>query len=61
MLKVKVIGKEEIEKSLYGQLLLGLGKFSGLDEELSNEASKAGISSDFIYHILLYYYQFACL
>ncbi|KMS96631.1 hypothetical protein BVRB_8g201270 [Beta vulgaris subsp. vulgaris] len=41
MLKVKVIGKEEIEKSLYGQLLLGLGKFSGLDEELSNEASKA--------------------
>ncbi|XP_021729898.1 CBBY-like protein isoform X2 [Chenopodium quinoa] len=41
MLKVKVIGKKEIEESLYGQLILGLGKFSGLDEELANEASKA--------------------
>lgn len=41
MLKVKVIGKKEIEESLYGQLVHGLGKFSGLDEELANEASKA--------------------
>ncbi|XP_021724796.1 uncharacterized protein LOC110692116 isoform X1 [Chenopodium quinoa] len=41
MLKVKVIGKKEIEESLYGQFILGLGKFSGLDEELANEASKA--------------------
>ncbi|KNA18002.1 hypothetical protein SOVF_074770, partial [Spinacia oleracea] len=41
MLKVKVVGKKEIEESLYGQLILGLGKFSGLDEELANAASKA--------------------
>lgn len=41
MLKVKFIGKKEIEESLYGQLVFGVGKFSSLDEEIANEASKA--------------------
>ncbi|KAL2930496.1 Adenosylhomocysteinase [Bienertia sinuspersici] len=40
-LKLKVIGRKEIERSMYGQLVLGVGTFSGLDEEISNEASKA--------------------
>ncbi|XP_074276691.1 CBBY-like protein [Silene latifolia] len=41
MSKLKVIGKEDVEKSFYGKLVLGLQKSSGPEEELANEASKA--------------------
>lgn len=34
----------EVEKSLYGQLVLGSGLLSGIDEELAKEARKAGTS-----------------
>lgn len=40
--KVKVIGNEEIEKSLYGQLVLGKVLSKDLDEQLAMEAKKAG-------------------
>ena len=42
------MGKEEIKNSLYGQLVLGIDKFSGAEEELAKEASKAGII--IVYH-----------
>ncbi|KAI3837431.1 hypothetical protein MKW92_002578 [Papaver armeniacum] len=35
------LGKEEMEGSLYGQLVLGKGPSFGLDDELTKEASKA--------------------
>lgn len=40
--KIKVVGNEEVEKSLYGQLVLGKGMSSSLDEQLAKEARKAG-------------------
>jgi len=40
--KVKIVGKEEVEGSLYGQLVLGKGVSSSLDEQLAKEARKAG-------------------
>ncbi|XP_072957309.1 CBBY-like protein isoform X2 [Typha angustifolia] len=40
-LKTKVIGKEEVEGSFYGQLALGKGVSSSLDEQLVREARKA--------------------
>lgn len=39
--KVKVIGDEEVRKSLYGQLVLSGKMSSDLEEELAKEASKA--------------------
>ncbi|KAJ8444117.1 hypothetical protein Cgig2_005798 [Carnegiea gigantea] len=39
--KLKVIGKKEVESSFYSQLVRGLEKSAGLDEELANEANKA--------------------
>ncbi|KAJ8763782.1 hypothetical protein K2173_003564 [Erythroxylum novogranatense] len=39
--KAKIVGTEEVEKSLYGQLALGQGISSGLDEQLAKEARKA--------------------
>ncbi|KAK9696982.1 hypothetical protein RND81_08G007900 [Saponaria officinalis] len=39
--KLKMLGKDDIEKSMYAQLVLGFAKSSGPDEELANEASKA--------------------
>ncbi|KAI3980325.1 hypothetical protein MKX01_001396 [Papaver californicum] len=39
--KLKIVGKEEMEGSLYGQLVLGKGPSFGLDDELAKEASKA--------------------
>ncbi|KAG9439480.1 hypothetical protein H6P81_019645 [Aristolochia fimbriata] len=39
--KLKIVGEEEMEKSLYGQLIFGKGVSSSLDEELAREASKA--------------------
>ncbi|KAL9224390.1 hypothetical protein vseg_000427 [Gypsophila vaccaria] len=41
MSKLKVLGKEETQKSMYAKLVLGLAKSSGPDEELANEASRA--------------------
>ncbi|CAO2823219.1 unnamed protein product [Amaranthus hypochondriacus] len=41
MSKVKVIGKTEIKDSSYAQLVHGVEKYSGQDEKLANEASKA--------------------
>ncbi|XP_037494692.1 uncharacterized protein LOC105634598 isoform X2 [Jatropha curcas] len=38
--KITIVGKEEVEQSLYSQLL-GTGVFSGLDEQLAKEARKA--------------------
>lgn len=42
MSKIKVIGKFEAEQSFYGQLVLGKGVSSSLDEQLVREARKAG-------------------
>ncbi|XP_048321750.2 CBBY-like protein [Ziziphus jujuba] len=39
--KVKIIGNEEVEKSLYGQLALGNVFSKDLDEQLAMEAKKA--------------------
>ncbi|KAL4387883.1 hypothetical protein GQ457_09G004340 [Hibiscus cannabinus] len=39
--KIKVVGNEEVEKSLYGQLVFGKGVSSSLDEQLAKEARKA--------------------
>ncbi|KAK8524679.1 hypothetical protein V6N13_015690 [Hibiscus sabdariffa] len=39
--KIKVVGNDEVEKSLYGQLVFGKGVSSSLDEQLAKEARKA--------------------
>ncbi|KAL6846899.1 hypothetical protein ACP4OV_022752 [Aristida adscensionis] len=39
--KIKIVGKEEVEGSFYGQLVLGKGVASSLDEQLLREAKKA--------------------
>ncbi|KAM0894886.1 hypothetical protein ACQ4PT_024191 [Festuca glaucescens] len=39
--KIKIVGKEEVERSFYGQLVLGEGVASSLDEQLTKEAQKA--------------------
>ncbi|KAL3742471.1 hypothetical protein ACJRO7_017878 [Eucalyptus globulus] len=39
--KVKIVGPAEVEQSLYGQLVLGKGVSSGLDEMLAKEVAKA--------------------
>ncbi|XP_076901276.1 CBBY-like protein [Bidens hawaiensis] len=41
MSKIKVVGQQEAEQSFYGQLVLGKGVTSSLDEQLLNEARKA--------------------
>ncbi|CAN1846233.1 CBBY-like protein [Linum perenne] len=41
MPKIKIVGNQEIEESLYGQLVLGKGVSSGLDEQLAREVKKA--------------------
>lgn len=43
MSKIKIVGKMEVEESFYGQLVLGKGVSSSLDEKLISEARKAGI------------------
>jgi hypothetical protein len=40
--KLKIVGNEEVEKSLYGQLVHHKGILSGTNEELAKEAMKAG-------------------
>jgi hypothetical protein len=42
MSKIKIVGNVEVEESFYGQLVLGKGVTSGLDEQLVREAQKAG-------------------
>ncbi|XP_037439057.1 CBBY-like protein isoform X1 [Triticum dicoccoides] len=39
--KINIVGKEEVERSLYGQLVLGEGVASSLDEQLTKEVQKA--------------------
>ncbi|RCV19619.1 hypothetical protein SEVIR_3G418000v4 [Setaria viridis] len=39
--KIKIVGKDEVEGSFYGQLVLGKGVTSSLDEQLIREAQKA--------------------
>ncbi|KAL4290351.1 hypothetical protein GQ457_14G008030 [Hibiscus cannabinus] len=39
--KIKVVGNEEVEQSLYGQLVFGKGVSSSLDEQLAKEVRKA--------------------
>ncbi|GAB4829466.1 hypothetical protein Ancab_019138 [Ancistrocladus abbreviatus] len=39
--KIKIVGDEEVGKSLYSRLVLGQASFSGLGEELASEANKA--------------------
>ncbi|XP_065851781.1 CBBY-like protein [Euphorbia lathyris] len=39
--KIKTVGNVEVEQSWYGQLVLGKGVSSGLDEQLAKEARKA--------------------
>ncbi|GMH20986.1 hypothetical protein Nepgr_022828 [Nepenthes gracilis] len=43
--KIKIVGNEEVQKSLYSQFVLGQASFSGLGEELANEANEA-VASD---------------
>ncbi|KAD4586476.1 hypothetical protein E3N88_24077 [Mikania micrantha] len=38
--KIQIVGKLEVEQSFYGQLVLGKGVASSLDEQLLNEARK---------------------
>lgn len=40
--KINIVGNVEVEESFYGQLVLGKGVTSGLDEQLVREAQKAG-------------------
>lgn len=40
--KVKIIGKEEVEGSFYGQLVLSKSESNSLDEQLAKAARKAG-------------------
>lgn len=40
---VKVIGENEVEQSMYGQLVFGKGVSSSLEEQLVKEVKKAGI------------------
>jgi len=40
--EIKIVGKDEVEGSFYGQLVLGKGVTSSLDEQLIKEAQKAG-------------------
>lgn len=42
--KVKIVGNEEVKRSLYSQLVSNKGLSSGLDEQLAQEAIKAGNS-----------------
>lgn len=37
-----MVGNDEVEQSFYGQLVLGKGVSSSLDEQLAKEARKAG-------------------
>ncbi|XP_031505218.1 CBBY-like protein isoform X1 [Nymphaea colorata] len=39
--KIKIVGKDEVGNSLYGQVVLGKGVASSLDEQLMKEARKA--------------------
>ncbi|XVE88495.1 hypothetical protein DITRI_Ditri19aG0073800 [Diplodiscus trichospermus] len=39
--KIKIVGSEEVEKSLYSQLMFGKAMSSSLDEQLAKEARKA--------------------
>ncbi|KAK2983957.1 hypothetical protein RJ640_009680 [Escallonia rubra] len=41
MSKIKIVGSVEVEQSFYGQLALGKGVSSSLDEQLAKEARKA--------------------
>ncbi|RWW11424.1 hypothetical protein GW17_00024971 [Ensete ventricosum] len=55
--KIKIVGKEEVKESLYGQLVLGKGVSSSLEELLAKEVQKAGeklnmdLPLDLIFHI----------
>lgn len=40
--KVKIVGNEEVKRSLYGELVTNKELSSGLDEQLAKEAIKAG-------------------
>lgn len=40
--KVKIVGNEDVKQSLYGQLVTNKGLYWGVDEELAQEAIKAG-------------------
>ncbi|KAE8707962.1 haloacid dehalogenase-like hydrolase domain-containing protein [Hibiscus syriacus] len=42
--KIKVVGNEEVEKSLYGQLVFGKGVSSSLDEQLAKEERKSALA-----------------
>lgn len=41
MSKIKIVGNVEVEQSFYGQLVLGKGVSSSMDEQLAKEARKA--------------------
>jgi hypothetical protein len=42
--QIKIVGKREVEESFYGQLILGKGVSSSLDEQLLKAATKAGFN-----------------
>lgn len=51
---VKVIGDNEVEQSMYGQLVLGKGVSSSLEEQLVKEVKKAGIELGDSLQVLLF-------
>lgn len=52
---VKVIGDNEVEQSMYGQLVFGKGVSSSLEEQLVKEVKKAGIDLGDNLQILILY------
>lgn len=51
--KIRIVGKEEVEQSFYGQLVFGEGVSSSLDEQLAKEARKAGRSLIFSWFVCI--------
>lgn len=52
--KIKIIGDDEVKQSFYGQLVLGKGVSSSLDEQLAKAVNKAGMKL-FPLHIISLY------
>lgn len=42
--KIKVVGQDEVEGSLYYQLVQGKGVLSSLDDKIAKETQKAGMN-----------------
>lgn len=52
--KIKIIGDDEVKQSFYGQLVLGKGVSSSLDEQLAKAVNKAGMKLSPLHIFSLY-------